>query len=353
MIKKLIFILFLLLVRCSDDEEKPEILYSFPSLSQGQLIDLKKQSEKIEGFFVTTNLSDLDSSWAERGFYIYVCIRFLNDQTVNDKLKKSAIPLLVQVSNHKDKPEAESLLLFHPQTVKSEKNGIFYYEERQFFEFIDSPMIIRDTEYNIFDMMFNEKNKITELSFIKKGIRSEDLNRFVSDDDTSEDEEEATDDDDDEGEGGGGNDGEGVGGDESEEEYYSSNENDDNNDENDAEYSDGKKSEKGITLGITAFARQFSSSCEDWAILNYNHLKTLPDYLKVSYGSGDSSGDSNGGNQPVPRGIPTNNNGVTASPPPTQAGSSGDDSGTGAIPSPTLIPEAAPYTPLPQTPLDN
>ena len=171
-IKRCVFILFFLFISCSGDDDS---LYNFPSLSKGQLVDLKTISETIEGFFITTDLSDLDSSWAERGFYLYVCIRFLNDKTVNEKLKKSAVPLLIQVSNNKDTPEAESVLLLHPKTVKSAEGGIFYYEEKQYFQFTDSPITIREMEYNIFDVEFNQKGKITRMFFIKKGTDLENL----------------------------------------------------------------------------------------------------------------------------------------------------------------------------------
>lgn len=252
-LKRCIFILFFLLISCSGDEDD-EYLYDFPSLSQGQLIDLKKISETIEGFFITTDLSDLDSSWAERGFYLYVCIRFLNDETVNKKLNKSAIPLLIQVSNHKDKPEAESVLLLHPKTLKSGAGGIFYYEERKNFQLADSPIVIRDKEYNIFDLEFNQKGKITHISFIKKGATPEDLKE-------AEKNGEEEDDDDDDGK--------------------------KNGDEDDEE-----DSKKDLLLGVKAFAKQFSSSCTNWPILKYKHSDELPDYLQVNY-SGEGEDPKN------------------------------------------------------------
>ncbi len=318
MIKKLIFILFWFFVGCSsDEEEKSETLYGFPPLSQGQLIDLKNQSEKIEGFFVTTSLSDLDLSWSERGFYIYVCIRFLNDQAVNNKLKKSAIPLLVQVSNHKDRPEAESLLLFHPETIKPDKNGVFYYEERQFFKFMDSPIIIRNKEYNIFDVVFNEKSKITEMFFVKKGVSAEELNRAIS---------------------------AGNKNDEGDDEEDSTKVTDDNQDND--ENSGGNGSKKDIILGVTAFAKQFSNSCEDWAILNYNHSKELPDYLKVSSGSGDdgNAGNKNETGTGEDGNVTDNADGAE----PAKAGSQTNNPDTSGIPSQEPIPEDAPHRPLPQ-----
>ena len=259
-LKRCIFILFFLLVSCSGDEDD-EYFYDFPSLSQGQLIDLKKISETIEGFFITTDLSDLDSSWAERGFYLYVCIRFLNDETVNKKLNKSAVPLLIQVSNDKDKPEAESVLLLHPKTLKSGAGGIFYYEEKEHFQLADSPLVIRNKEYNIFDVEFNQKGKITHVSFIKKGTTPEDLEE-AKEDGNDDDEEEVADDDD----------------------RNNDNEDDGDNNENNEE------NKKDLLLGVKAFAKQSSSSCADWPVLKYKHSDELPKYLQVHY-SGENGQD--------------------------------------------------------------
>ncbi|MCY4321660.1 MAG: hypothetical protein OXC37_04590 [Bdellovibrionaceae bacterium] len=248
MMIKLIFVLLFLFVSCSGDEEK-ETLYTFPSLSQGQLIEIKKTSEKMEGFFITTDLSDLDPSWAERGYYLYVCIRFLNDSTVNKELKKSAIPLLVQVSTHEDKPTAESVVLLHPQTMRSGE-GVFYYEERQLFPLTDSSIVIRDVEYNIFDMIVNSKGKITRLNFVRKDVKPEQLDkRFTSEDDDEEEEEEE-------------------------------------------EEGEDEEEEKNLFLEVTSFAKQFSSSCNNWSVLNYEHSTELPTYLQTGFGSGESESDS-------------------------------------------------------------
>ena len=290
MLRKLIFILFLFLISCSDEKEV-KLLYKFPSLSQGQLVDLKKVSETLEGFFITTDLSDLDSSWSERGFYLYVCIRFLNDETMNNKLKKSAIPLLIQVSNHPDKPEAESVLPFHPQTMKSGTGGISYYEERQLFQLTDSTITIRGMEYNIFDVEFNQKGKITNLSFLKKGTKLEDLERAVSKEEEEEQEEEAD-------------------------------SNDESTNENNEESEEDKKE---LVLGVTAFAKQFSSSCKNWPILNYKNSSTLPEYLQVHYS--------------------VENGNVAKAKPATKTAKDTSSPQNSAIPPQTLIPEDAPFTP--------
>lgn len=304
-LKRCILILFFLFISCSDEEA--EYLYDFPSLSQGQLIDLKKISETIEGFFITTDLSDVDNSWAERGFYLYACIRFLNDETVNKKLNKSAIPLLIQVSTHKDKPEAESVLLLHPKTVKSDAGGVFYYEEKQHFQFVDSPITIRGIEYNIFDVEFNQKGKITHISFIKKGTSLDDLQAVREEGEDENDEED------------------------DEDERNTDNENDDNNgddddtdDDNEDNDNDDEKEEskKDLLLEVQAFAKQFSSSCANWPILKYKHSDGLPDYLQVRYSGEEGTGGqgSSTGSKPtqVPKEIQT------------------------------PIPENAPHTPVPQ-----
>ena len=303
-LKRCIFILFFLFVSCSDEEA--EYLYDFPPLSQGQLIDLKKISETIEGFLITTDLSDVDSSWAERGFYLYVCIRFLNDETVNKKLNKSAIPLLIQVSTHKDKPEAESVLLLHPKTVKSDAGGVFYYEEKQHFQLVDSPITIRNMEYNIFDVEFNQKGKITHISFIKKGTSLDDLQavREAGEDDEEEDDDEQSTTDDE----------------------NADDDNDDENTDNEDNETDDEKEEskKDLLLEVQAFAKQFSSSCTDWPILKYKHSDGLPDYLQVRY-SGEGGTKKDGG---------TSSTGSKPIQVPSQVQ--------------TPIPEGAPHKPVPQ-----
>ena len=102
-----VFLLSVVL-NCTDNSDNYLYSYEFPSLSLGQLVDLKKSSESMEGFFLTTDMSDFDASWANRGFYLYTCVRFLNNEGINNKLKKSSIPLLIQISNNKNKPMAEA-----------------------------------------------------------------------------------------------------------------------------------------------------------------------------------------------------------------------------------------------------
>ncbi len=243
--KAVVFFLFVFwIIACSEEKEETELLYAFPTLPYKQLNDLKKKSEKMEGFFLTTDLSDWDSSYSERGAYLYVCIRFLNDPAVNDKLKKSAIPLLVQVSiNNETAPMAESVVLFHPQTInnKSQKR-IFYYEEREKFQLKHAPVIIKNKAYNVFDVEFNNKNRITRISFIQQGVKPEELNRVVFT--------------------------------EAEDEKNSAGE------PAKEEPANGEEDKKDLVLQAGAFAKISSSSCENWARLNYKHSQNLPDYLK-------------------------------------------------------------------------
>lgn len=315
LLMRLLLILFL--VSCSGDDENDNVLYSFPALSLGQLVDLKKRSEPIEGFFITTDLSDLDSSWEERGFYLYVCIRFLNDEEVNKKINRSAIPLLVQVSTHKDKPTAESVVLLHPNTVKDGK-GTFYYEERKHFQLAESPIAIRNIEYNIFDVLFNEKGKITNLSFLKNGITLEDLkNVEEEDDDEVEDNEDPENN---------------VGGSESDDDEEDDAEDGDEDDDWAVEEDDDQEEEikikkKDVILEVKAFAKQTTSSCATWPILNYKHSHEIPDYLKVNYGTGQSTENPADG---------------------TSTGSSTGTSANSGRRSVALIPEGAPHIPVPQ-----
>ena len=258
-LRRLFFIVFFMFLACSDEPEQAELLYDFPPLSQGQLIDLKKTSETMEGFLVTTDLSDLDSSWAERGLYLYICIRFLNDPTVNTTLNKSAIPLLIQASHHKDKPTAESIALLHPKTIKPDKEGIFYYEEKKKFNFTDSSIMIRNKEYNIFDINFNSKGRITHISFIQKGTKKEDLDKLLTERALSPQDEE------------------------SEEE---------STEEESSEETTEEEVKEDLVLTVTSFARQFNSSCNNWAFLNYKHSTATPDYLQ--YNPATNQGASTG-----------------------------------------------------------
>jgi len=308
-IKFIIFILFFSFISCSSEDDQSPI-YSFPPLSVGKLIDLKKTSEKMEGFFITTDLSDWDSSWAERGFYVYVCIRFLNDKTVNQKLDRSAIPLLVQVSNDKDKPEAESVILLHPKTLEDGSQWFFPYQERtrKRFQFAQSSISVKDTEYNIFDVILNKEGKITNMSFLKNGVTLEALKEAMalengetnieSSAEMDQTEEELAKDN-------------GTNKDKATEEETASAEN------------TTPQNVKDLVLEVGSFAKQFSSSCEKWPVLNYTHSNEVPDYLTVDYKA--SKGEANG-------------TGEEGSPPVTNNKT--------PIPQQNIIPEDAPYNPM-------
>ena len=123
-LRQICIFLSLFLISCGE----VKTLYKFAPLSDGQLVDLKQASENIEGFFLTTDLSDSETD--KSGVQFYVCVRFLNDPKVNKILNKSAIPLLVQVSKDSNAPQAESLVLLQPKT-----NRVFYYEESKKFNF--------------------------------------------------------------------------------------------------------------------------------------------------------------------------------------------------------------------------
>ena len=217
-------------------ESDSEYSYHFPALSSGQLIDLKKKSETMEGFFMTTDLSDFDEAWASRGTYLYSCVRFLNNEGINNKLKKSAIPLLVQVSNKKDEPMAEAVMLLHPKT-----DGVFYHIERRYFNFVSAPIQIGQKKYLIHDIKFNKKGKITSISFVEESVDLKELKTLLV---------------------------------EYGEEIYS--------DYNSYAGAENNGSDNPF-IEAQNFAKLFSSNCNSWSFINYQNNDTVPDYLKVEY----------------------------------------------------------------------
>ena len=233
MFKAFFLLLFLF---CGCEELRVEYSYDFPSLSSGQLVDLKKTSEALEGFFMTTDLSDFDEAWANRGAYLYSCVRFLNNEGINNKLKKSAIPLLVQVSNKKNKPMAEAVMLLHPKT-----DGVFYHVERRYFNFVSTPIQIGQKKYLIHDVKFNKKGKITGISFVEESVDLKELKTLLV---------------------------------EYGEEIYS-------------DYNSYAGTEKNGSedpfIEAQNFAKLFNSNCASWKFINYQHNDTVPDYLKVEY----------------------------------------------------------------------
>ncbi len=289
------YILLLFLSACSSDEkEEKEILYDFPPLSLSALTALNTMSESMEGFFVTTDLSDWDKSYADRGFYLYVCIRFLNDPTVQGKLNKSAIPLLIQASNDKDQPEAEAVLLLHPKTKKPGGDFWFYHEEGQKFALAGSPLSIKEQEHLVLDVGFNSESRLMEVSFLKKDVSLKLLDRPVAPD--PEEEEESVD-----------------------------TEEGDNIDE---------ETKKDWVLKVGSFAKQFSSSCENWPVLNYTPSQEFPDYVKSGEGEG-AEGSADGGS-----------NAKEGSSKKEGSGTNSASLGPLSVPKQTLIPESAPYVPV-------
>ena len=298
----------LCLLSCSNEDDKIETLYEFPSLSQGQLVDLKKASESMEGFFITTDLSDWDPSYADRGFYLYVCVRFLNDPTLNEKLNKSAIPLLIQASNHPDRPEAEAILLLHPKTKKDEGHSQFYYEEQQHFGLASTAIKVKEVEYLILDSLFNSSGRLMEMSFLKKGtdlksLKLEDgFQRPIPPDSNTEEN------------------------------------NEESEDEGESTTEDEELKAQNLILTVGAFAKQFSKSCSGWPMTHYTHSAELPSYLKVQY-SGEENPSTSSETKEEPETTDSN-------PPSVSLNSAG-------IPEQTLIPEEAPYVPVPKTTTGN
>ncbi len=190
---------------------------------------------------MTTQMSDLHPSLASRGHYTYVCIRFLNDKTVNETLNRSAVPLLIQVSSETDKPQAESVLLYHLET-----RDRFFYDDREFFKLAHSPINLGETEYNILDVEFNQKGKITEIVFVEKGSQLENEIKAESDEKESYDSHR----------------------DEKEEVLTKEAE----------EYADEEDPQSSLLM-LRAFARVSSSDCQNWPILNYKQSDEIPDYL--------------------------------------------------------------------------
>ena len=289
-------ILFILL-GCLEDNA----LYTFPALSAGQLVDLKKASETIEGFFLTTDLSDLNASGIKTGSQIYVCIRFLNDVTINKKLKKSAIPLLVQVSMDQHVPQAESVLLLHPKT-----KGVFYYEESQAFNLPTSPFIWDNKEYNLLDFYFNKSGKVSKIYFKLKEVSLKDIRQDP---------------------------GQNV------DQYISPASESSNLLERDDSTDDGTSLLEGSILKIGSFAKLDSMDCSNWSRLRYTHIEEIPEYLQIYYR--EKAQKSNSGSAPS---IQQKNNPDTAN---------SDESAAPTLPPvinpPDPIPDVnAPFTPAPK-----
>lgn len=240
--RRIFFIgIFVILIGCLEDNT----LYTFPSLSAGQLVDLKKASETIEGFFLTTDLSDLNVSGTKTGSQIYVCVRFLNDPAVNTKLKKSAIPLLVQVSTDQHVPQAESVVLLHPKT-----KGVFYYEESQAFNLPTSSFILNSKEYNLLDFHFNKNGKVSKIYFKLKEVPLKDIRQEPGQDI---------------------------------DQYISSIGESSNLLEQEGSNNNDTSPPAGSILKISSFAKLDSIDCSVWSRLRYTHVEEIPEYLQIYY----------------------------------------------------------------------
>ena len=235
MLSVLAVLLLGVVLNCTGNSDNYLYSYEFPSLSLGQLVDLKKSSESMEGFFMTTDMSDFDASWANRGLYLYTCVRFLNNEGINNKLKKSAIPLLIQISNEKNKPMAEAIVLLHPKT-----DGVFYHVERRYFNFLSTPIQIGKVKYLIHDIKFNKKGKIIDISFVEETVDLKELKELLL---------------------------------EYGEDIYS--------DYVDYAQNTSNNSSDNPFIEATGFAKLFNNSCESWDFINYHHNDSVPSYLKV------------------------------------------------------------------------
>ena len=94
--------------------------------------------------------------------------------------------------------------------------------------------------------------------------------------------------------------------------------------EDDDQEEEIKIKKKDVILEVKAFAKQTTSSCANWPILNYKHSDQIPDYLKVNYGAGES---------------PEN---------PASSSTSTSTNTNSGVRNVALIPEGAPYHPVPQ-----
>ena len=199
-----------------------EPIYSFSVLSTEELTSLKELSQQMEGSFMTTHIEDSlgDLVCSKKDCYFYICIRFLNDESLNQKLERSAIPLLLQVSQHPDHPEAESILLLHP-----ESNKHFYYEERQLFQLPDQNLSYNNREYRVWDVQFNRFNKIEKILLAEQSLSLEDYQTQMK-----------------------------------------------------------NEQDQAVSLPLllsSSFSKRHSSPCTSWPILNFNHKKsTPPSYLQ-------------------------------------------------------------------------
>ena len=198
-----------------------EPIYPFPALGVPELTKLKELSHEMEGSFMTTHIKDSlgNQLCSKKDCYFYICIRFLNDEAINQKLGKSAVPILLQISQHQNRPEAESLLLLHPQS-----NNHFYYEERLYFGLPDTHLTYNNRHYRIWDVQFNSF-KIEKVLLAENNL---DLNNYKT------------------------------------------------------QMESETQSVTLALLEVASFSKRHSAPCTSWPINSFNHTEGTPSYLHDS-----------------------------------------------------------------------
>lgn len=232
---------------CEGEDTPPSAGTSPAPLSLGQLVDLKKTAEALEGLFMTTALSD-DKAYSKSGKYIYVCVRFLNDPKVNQTINRQGLPLLVQVSDRQVGPKggAEAVFVLKPRTKKQ-----LVYRDKKDLKLNESFIQLSKKSYRIWNVVFNSGNKLDRVTLaprdlpVNKILKAEarHLQRFTD------------------------------------EEFDLSEESED-----DSEDSEGDESDPLLQLKVVDhFAPMSSRSCQYWTLSHYTHSSETPSYLQVKY----------------------------------------------------------------------
>ena len=249
-------LLFPLLTGCEADPPEGTTTTPRPQpLSLGQLVDLKKTAEAIEGLFMTTALSDTDKAYAKTGKYIYVCVRFLNDPGVNKIINRQGLPLLVQVSDRPESPQgAQAVFVLKPRTKKQ-----LVYRDKKDLKLEESFIQLNKKPYRIWNVEFNPEHRLHRVVLaprdlpVSKILKAEagHLQLFTDEEFDIPDEPE--------------------------------------NDSEDLESSGGGEEGESDPLlqlkTIKHFAPMSSRSCQYWNLSHYTHSSETPSYLQVKYQS--------------------------------------------------------------------
>ncbi len=226
-----VFFVFTCFTACEQIQYTPT--ESLKTLSLGQLVDLKKRAEAIEGLFMSTQLSDQGGSFSAAGQYLYICVRFLNDSKVNKKINKKGVPVLVQVSDAQEKAKAELVFVFHTHS----HNGLSYRDSQFLYQpvkgqkvFKESFISLQGKDYRVWKVHFNRQNRLKEIILVPKNVPPEQI--FQQEEVQGEE------------------DSGGI---------------------------------KDVLIPVGGFARMSSLTCQDWKISHYSHSKETPSYLKVQY----------------------------------------------------------------------